>query len=229
MRRLTVLTIVTGLFLIVMIAAAVQGLPQINPPLFKSQQLPPPVQTAEPMPSATPAPLPEASSNLVGTIIGIIFLLLAGAAAVLVLVLVIRALLRAWRDRPMRFRDGSAVASDLREQPEPTEPEVAAPVIRRGIEGALRIIDERAVPTDAIVAAWIGLEESAADAGLARGASETASEFALRIITRRAGISDAAQQLLRLYESVRFGAYTASEDDRAIARAALKLIEKGWQ
>lgn len=229
MRRLAVLGAISGLFLIVMIAAAVQGLPQINPPVLETHQLPPPAETVAPIPTGTPTPLPEANSDVIGTIIGIIFLILAGAAAIAVLVLVIRALLRAWRDRPMRFRDDSDVGGDLQEQIEPEEPDVAAPVIRRGIEGALRSIDERAIPTDAIIAAWIGLEESAADAGIARGVSETASEFAVRIITRRAGISDAAQQLLRLYENVRFGDYIAGEDDRVAARAALRIIEKGWQ
>lgn len=229
MNRLAVLGTVSGLFLIIMIAAAVQGTAQINPPVLEPQQIPPVAETAAPMPTGSPAPLPEANSDLVGTIIGIIFLILAGAAVVAILLLVARALLRAWRDRPMQVRAGSEVGLDLEEQDSPDESDVAAPVIRRGIDGALRSIDERAVPTDAIIAAWVGLEESAADAGLARGVSETASEFALRIITRRSGISDAAQHLLRLYERVRFGGYVATEDDRDAARSALRIIEEGWR
>ena len=61
--------------------------------------------------------------------------------------------------------------------------------MQRGIAGALATIDERATASDAIVAAWIGLEESAADAGVKRAASETPGEFVVRIITLRPGLS----------------------------------------
>ncbi|MGM7665470.1 DUF4129 domain-containing protein [Microbacterium sp. A93] len=229
MKRLAMFGAVVGLFLIVMIAASVQGIPDINPPVLEPREIPPVEASTEPMPTGIPTPLPESNSDVIGAIIGVIFFVLASAAALAIIVLVVRALMRAWRDRPMRIRDGSDVGIDLQEQALPDEPDVAAPVIRRGIQGALRLIDERAVPTDAIIAAWVGLEESAADAGTARGMSETPSEFALRIITRREGISDAARELLRLYENVRFGDLAADEGDRDRARAALRIIEEGWR
>jgi hypothetical protein len=178
----------------------------------------------------TMAPIPEnPTSEIVGAIIGFVFLALAVVAAILVLLLVVRALARAWRDRPLRTQEGVETALDLHEQAADAELDVAAPVIRRGIQGALRAIDERPVPADAIIAAWVGLEESAADAGITRGVSETPSEFALRIITRRSGITDAAGELLRLYERVRFGGYAAEERDRTSARVALQQIEEGWR
>lgn len=229
-KRFAAVGVVVGLFLIVMIAAAVQGTASIE--LAPSEPrdpatVPPDVQESS-MPSM--APIPEnPTSEIVGAIIGYVFLALVVVAAILVLLLVLRAVARAWRDRPLRTREGAETTFDLHEQVADAEQDVAAPVIRRGIQGALRTIDERLVPTDAIIAAWVGLEESAADAGITRGVSETPSEFALRIITRRSGITDAAGELLRLYERVRFGGSTADESDRTSARVALQQIEEGWR
>lgn len=229
MKRLALIGSVVGLFLIVMLAASIQGTPSINPPPLEPQTASPLEETAEPSPAPSSSFPPDPPSNDLNGIIMLIFVVIVAAAAIVILFLVVRALLRAWRDRPMRIRDGSDVGFDVQVSESPAEPDVSAPVIRRGIDGALRLIDERPLPTDAIVAAWVGLEESAADAGIARGVSETPAEFALRIITRRAGISDAASELLRLYERVRFGGHSADEIDRDTARGALKVIEEAWR
>ncbi|GGD85198.1 DUF4129 domain-containing protein [Microbacterium murale] len=229
MRRLAAVVVV-GLFLIVMVATAVQGTPSIDlaPSEPRDGVTAPPVVQESSMPTMTPIP-ENPASDIVGAIIGFVFLALAVVAVILVLLIVLRALARAWRDRPLRTQEGAETTFDLQEQVADAEPDVEAPVIHRGIQGALRTLDERPVPTDAIIAAWIGLEESATDAGIIRGASETPSEFALRIITRRSGISKAAGELLRLYERVRFGGYTAEESDRTSARTALQQIEEGWR
>ncbi|WP_194419875.1 DUF4129 domain-containing protein [Microbacterium abyssi] len=229
MKRLAYTAGLLGLFAIVMLAASVQGTPTIRPPDL-AQVDGEPFEVPEPTasPSGSPAPLPEPGSDLVEAIIGVIFLIFALVAATLIAILVVRALMRAWRERPLQRRDDGGVAFEMSGEGL-QEPDAAAPAIRRGIDGALRSIEERATPTEAIIAAWVGLEESAADAGLTRGRSETPAEFALRIITRRAGITQAATELLRLYERVRFGGHVADEVDRAAARAALKTIEEGWR
>lgn len=228
MKRLAYTAGLVGLFAIVMLAASVQGTPTITPPdlaRIDGERFEPPEPTMTP--DGSPTPLPERGSDLTEMIIGAIFLIFALVAATLIVTLVIRALMRAWRDRPLRRRDDGGAAFELSGEDSPED--AAAPAIRRGIEGALRSIEERTTPADAIIAAWVGLEESAADAGLTRGRSETPAEFALRIITRRAGITDAATDLLRLYERVRFGGHQADEADRTAARAALKTIEEGWR
>lgn len=229
MKRLAYTTGLVGLFAIVMLAASVQGTPTITPPdlaRIDGERFEPPDPTTTP--DGSPTPLPDPGSDLAEVIIGAVFLIVALAAAILIAFLVVRALMRAWRDRPLRRRDDGGADFEL-PGGEAGEHDAAAPAIRRGIEGALRSIEDRATPTDAIIAAWVGLEESAADAGLTRGRSETPAEFALRIITRRVGITDAATDLLRLYERVRFGGHRADEADRAAARAALKTIEEGWR
>lgn len=230
MRRFAAVGGVIGLFLIMMIAAAVQGTPSIElaPSEPRGGASMPPMTQETPMP--TMAPIPEnPASETIGAIIGFIFLVLGLIAVILVLLLILRALLRVWHDRPLRTQEGAATSFDLQEQGADPAADASAPVIRRGLQGALRAIEERSIPGDAIVAAWVGLEESATDAGLIRGVSETPSEFALRIITRRSGISDAARELLGLYESVRFGGHVAGENDRDAARRALQHIEEGWR
>lgn len=221
---------IVGLFVVVMLAASVQGSPIITPPEFAPATAPPieiPEETAAP--SGTPTPVPEPTNDIADTILGLIFLLLGIAVIAVVLVFVVRALLRMWQDRPLRTRDGGDIEFEGSAADASQETDAAAPAIRRGIDGALRSIDEQAQPSDAIVAAWVGLEENAADAGLTRGRSETPAEFALRIITRRTGIADAATALLKLYERVRFGGHLADESDRDAARAALNTIEEGWR
>lgn len=229
MKRFALVGVVAGLFLIMMIAASVQGTPTITPPSDPAD-LPPatPIEESPTMPSMGPVP-PDQTSDVMATVIGSVFFVLLAAAAAVIVVLLVRALARAWQDRPLKRTDGIEVGADLEGESQPAEPEAAVPVILRGIAGALRVIDEGPVPNDAITAAWLGLEESAADAGITRGVSETPSEFTLRIMTQRVGITDAARDLLRLYERVRFGGYVALESDRDVARASLARIEEGWR
>lgn len=229
-QRSGLLVTVVALFLLVMTAAAVQGAPTIRPVGSTSEPLPPETMPELSESTGTPAPLESNPiTELIGSIAFGILMLLAAAGAVALIVLVIRALLRAWRDRPLARRDGGETGTSLAAEPRAAEPEIVATLIQRGIAGALHEIEAGSIPSDAIIAAWVGLEESAADAGLTRGPSETPAEFTVRIISRRAGISSDARILLRLYERVRFGGYFAVEDDREIARSALRSIEAGWR
>lgn len=229
-RRLGLVSAVAVLFLIVMIAAAIQGTPTFRP----SDPVPPP--SAQPVPTTMPGPtgLPEgieidpASSAVLRAAAGILVLLVA-AGVIVLLVIITRAVLRAWRNRPTERREGAEVAAEIAGAPAVPEPQVVVDAIRRGIAGALQAIDDRALPADAVIAAWVGLEESAADAGVARAPSETPGELALRIITRRSGIEDEASELLALFERVRFGAHEATEAERRAARSALRRIEEVWR
>src|SRR5699024_4436001 len=48
----------------------------------------------------------------------------------------------------------------------PIAPDV--PALRRGAAAARSVLDKKAVPTDAIIAAWVELEEAAASSGVPR-------------------------------------------------------------
>ena len=78
----------------------------------------------------------------------------------------------------------SAVApatSDIQIEP---EPEPGTPALRTGIELALQVLDEQREPADAIVRAWLGLQETAAESGIVRRPAETPTEFTSRILGR---------------------------------------------
>lgn len=220
-----------GLFAIVMIAAALQGVPQIRPPRLDVQPPPPPSETAAPAPTNTGMPeIPR--DEPVAVIIAIILMTLLAAGAAALLFVIVRSLVRMlremWSSRRLRMRDAGPIAADGGAGGAPDgDPEPR--VIRRGIADAIRSLDGRKTPSDSIVAAWMALEETAADSGLSRGSSETAGEFALRIIARRGQVAEAAGDLLLLYERVRFGGLVAGEEDRAAARALLARIESGWR
>ena len=219
---------VIGLFLIAMLAAAVAGTPTFAPtgptpdpnPLPSVQQTLPPIQDGD-------AKVHEGDDTFL-IILGILLLALLAAAVVTALVLIIRALLVSWRERPLRRREGgNADTEGLAGVVADAAPD--APTMRRGIRAARAAIDEHPSPTDAIIAAWIGLEQTAADSGVGRGISETPAEFTLRMLLRRPGIDHATRELLRLYEAVRFGGHAADETKRAAAARALAEIEQGWR
>lgn len=223
---------ITGLFAVVMFAAAAQGLPQFSlgpdeGPSSTSEEVVPPA----PMESSPPPMEPPEDSPLL-TIIGFVLAALVAAAVLAAAYFGLRLLLRflkgLWRDRPLARQEVAHVDAEvLVGAALDAEPDEAT--IRRGIAEALRTIDERPAPGDSIVAAWVGLEESAADAGAGRGANETPSEFTVRIIGRRTGIAADVVTLLALYEQVRFGGRDADEGDRATASACLRGIQAGWR
>jgi len=218
------------LVIVAMFAAAAQGTPRFDPPDWKfetggGREVPtlPPAPSESPLPDLLPRQAEEG-----GSLVGWILAALGAAVVAVLLFFLVRALVRAWLARTPR-RDAEAPGVETFATEAEPDPEAAAPEIRRGIAFARREIDEHAAPSDAIVAAWVGLEQSAADAGLVRGAAETPAEFALRIITRREAIAADARALLGLYERVRFAGRVATEDDRAAARRALDAIEEGWR
>ncbi len=105
---------------------------------------------------------------------------------------------------------------------------VDAPVVRRGIARALAALDDVRDPSDAVVQAWLGFEDAAVAAGAARTPSETPTEYAVRIISRFDADRTSAEQLVRLYEDVRFGGRRADAETVATARACLLRLQASW-
>ena len=220
---------IAGFFALVMFAAATQGLPHFAPWPIDDGEPPPAENIPAPMESSSPPPLAEQPADpLILAIIGYVVAALIVIAVLVMLSFALRYLVQLWRDRPLARRHAADVVVDVVAAPvADAEPDEA--VIRRGIDEALRTIDERPEPGDSIVAAWVGLEESAADAGAGRAANETPSEFTVRIIGRREGIAADVVMLLGLYEQVRFGGHVADEDDRVRAATCLRGIQEGWR
>ncbi|MFB8190906.1 DUF4129 domain-containing protein [Microbacterium sp. NPDC055988] len=231
-RVLLPLVILAGLFTILMFVAAHQGLPRFRP-LPGNGADPVDGVTGEPAPGATPpVPIQEPEDSPLRDVIGAIMATLVAIAVLTLLFFGARMLIRhlrgLWRDRPFAQRDGADIdASAIGATEVEAEPDTTT--IRRGIDQALRAIDLDPEPGDSIVAAWVGLEESAADAGAGRAPNETPSEFTVRILGRREGIAAEVITLLGLYEQVRFGGLVAGEHDRATAASCLRGIQAGWR
>ncbi|WP_110589236.1 DUF4129 domain-containing protein [Microbacterium suaedae] len=221
--------LVGGSFLVVIAAAGWQGRPLFTPPVLEWQddvELPTQQPVSPPsLPASDNDPVFDLSEIFAPGSVGriVLFTVLAIVGAVL-LSLLLRWLIRR---RPRARRGGADVeAIGFSETPSPV---VQAPVVRRGIDGALARIDDARPPGDAIVSAWVGLEEAAEDAGRARGVSETPAEFTARILGERVGADDELRILLGLYERVRFGGYDATDADRAAARHSLARMREVWR
>jgi hypothetical protein len=156
----------------------------------------------------------------------IVLWVVAAAVAVGIAVL----LWRLWAGRPSRAATGPAVALEtaMSEIPVAPEPEPDAPALRTGIELALQVLDEQREPADAIVRAWLGLQETAAESGIVRRAAETPTEFTSRILSRAFTDDRAVRTLLRLYLRTRFGDHPVTTDDVATVRAALQELVRTW-
>jgi hypothetical protein len=130
-------------------------------------------------------------------------------------------------DRPSdEPRGGSAV--EVGEASTAGEEAVDAGTIRTAAASAQEEIDAHRDPGDAIVAAWVQLEEASARAGRARVPSETPGSSPADPAPE-AGLDGELETLLGLYESVRFGGERPDEAARATARRCLATIEEAWR
>jgi hypothetical protein len=143
-----------------------------------------------------------------------------------VLVYLIR---RALRRSRVRSEEQDARLSPITSPSPPSRTdEPVAPVVARGIERALQMLDDVREPSDAIVRAWLGLQEAAEASGAARRASETPGEYTTRIVTRFGTDHDAALTLLSLYQGVRFGGHPVDGATIELARSCLARLRDSW-
>jgi len=212
---------------VVVLGVLAAGPVQVEAPRWS----PPPVTpTPIQLPGATAGGLPQQAKGdpfverIVAIVLQCIFFAAVAALLVAVVVFIVRRIQR--RRRLLRRREasgdtggGTVTASDGA---------IPAPVMRRGIARALQILDEQQAPSDAVVQAWLGLEEAASDSGAGRGRAETPAEYTARIVQRFDTDSEAAQALLRLYQDVRFGGRTADAASVAAARDALLRLQESW-
>ncbi|MFJ7289119.1 DUF4129 domain-containing protein [Curtobacterium sp. NPDC098951] len=153
-------------------------------------------------------------------------LVVLGVVVAALLVLVVLHLLRK-RRRPTR-PDAIDVAGLAVEVPVDPSTEVGRQHLRRGIGRALEVLAGPRDPSDAVTAAWVGLQESAEDAGFRRGAAETPTEFTTRILRQLDVDETALGTLRRCYLAVRFGGAPATDADVAAVRTALRTLDAQW-
>ncbi|SED71347.1 protein of unknown function [Ruania alba] len=179
--------------------------------------------TAEPRsPAPTPTPtLPESDLHAPD----LRWLLVVGAvlAALVVLALLVRLLLWLRRPTPPAPPEprGLAGHGEIDEEPE-------LPVLHRGVQAAVAHLEQIHEPRDAIVAAWLALEEAAARSGVRRRPAQTPTEFTAAVLTRTGADQEAITRLLRLYHRARFSTSDPKREDVAAATEAFAALTASW-
>lgn len=84
-------------------------------------------------------------------------------------------------------------------------------------------------PRNAIVAAWHRFEVQGQRAGVPRLASETSSEYALRILDLASAEAGPVNRLAQLYREARFSAHPITEEHRSEALSALAGIRRSLE
>jgi hypothetical protein len=159
----------------------------------------------------------KAAPQWVGVLIGLILAAAAvGGIAVLVWLgaLVLREL------RAHRVREGERASVDFAVLDEPVR--VARQVAADA--GEQETLLREGDPRNGIVAAWHHFEVQGERAGVARLASETSSEYGLRILDLAEADGGSVTRLAELYREARFSDHPVTEEHRARALAALADI-----
>ena len=98
--------------------------------------------------------------------------------------------------------------------------------VRDAVAEALRRVDAAATPTNAVIVAWLALEDAAGEHGLARLPAQTPTEFTTALFEASAVPPADTIGLRTLYLRARFGGFTAGPDDVARVRVWLRHIAK---
>jgi Domain of unknown function (DUF4129) len=135
-----------------------------------------------------------------------------GMIAVTVVILLLLRLLRRLRRPLAGAQSVRGLATDAQAPPEPD-----IPVLLRGVSAAQELLTRYAEPSDAVVAAWLALEEAADRSGVHRRPSATPTEFTVAVLAATPAPPAATRELLGLYRTARFSTHpiTATDLDRA--------------
>jgi hypothetical protein len=178
---------------------------------------PPPSQTviSQPPGPMTSPQQPVSLSSVLAWVLPI------GAVAVLFLIWwVFRGAFR--RRRLGRYGSASPVT------PTPADATDPAPALRRGFQTAEQLLDTVTDPDDAVLRAWVALEEAAEQTGLPRLPSATPTEFTVEVIVATEADIDAVHELLALYHRARFSPGGLGAADLENARNCLRALGRSW-
>ncbi len=101
------------------------------------------------------------------------------------------------------------------------------PALRAAVAGADLLVRRRVPPTEAVVAAWVHLEDAAGRSGVPRKRTQTPTEFTVDVLDRTPVDPAATRALLDLYLRARFGDDPMTGADVASALAALTTLAEG--
>jgi hypothetical protein len=223
MRATTRLAVTCLLVTVVVLGAATATPWRLSPPQLSVPELTMPEQnmpTATPTESAPPPSVPEPPTDTrwLAVIAAIFLALLVAALATYV----VRQLLAIRRARTQARHDsltGGTAADSLGE-------DVDLPEIQDAVTRALAHLDGHARPRDAVVAAWVALEEAAERAGTRKDPAQTPTEFAGTVLAATPAPPAAVARLRTLYQRARFTDRPIDRPAVAQAREALADIAR---
>ena len=150
----------------------------------------------------------------------VLFTLIVVALAALALGWLVRRLGAAWRAEegltgPHRL-DGSDVPGEV--------VGVDITSLARAVARAEAHLAGSRQPRDAVIAAWVALEDEAELQGAGRDPAQTATEFTTELLARTSAPADPVAVLRRLYHRARFTSGPVTAQDVGSARGALARI-----
>ncbi|MFT4108984.1 DUF4129 domain-containing protein [Propionicimonas sp.] len=213
--------VVAAILLVVLGAAsATPWVVTLTLPNFTSAERP--VSDA-PQVTIAPQEPPErdlASADVLEKVLLVLAVVAVAALAAFGVAWLVRRLREAWRPDDEPVATDSLEGGDVRG--EAAEVDIAALATAVARAGAHLAGTE--APADAVIAAWVALEDEAAMQGAGRGPAQTATEFTAELLARTHAPADAVAVLRGLYHRARFTDRAVGADDVRRARAALARI-----
>jgi hypothetical protein len=100
--------------------------------------------------------------------------------------------------------------------------------VDQAIDQAITRLQEAASPSDAIIGAWLALEEAASRHGVVRQVWQTPTEFTRTVFRLGDRVGQPLDNLRRLYARARFSDQPSSSADVDAAQQALTEIRRSW-
>lgn len=183
-----------------------------------SPTLPPPVpiETVSPPPTTPSTPETTEISPTVKVVTLVLTCLVATALAAYLLYRGVRRLRQAELPRRTRPQTARSAGEELGDGTVTTVPDM-----RTGVDEAIGRLQGATTSEDAIIAAWLALEESAEAAGAPRTAAQTPTELTVAVLDTTPAPPETVGKLLRLYHLARFTSTPLTEKHVAEAQACL--------
>lgn len=194
------LALICLLITVVVLGAATATPWTVSPPHLPAPEISAPAQTQPPVSGDTdPAPPQEPERFDSRWFILVLVTLLTVLVAVL-LTLAARKLLQIRRETTDTTEDHLAPGTTTTALGD----DVDLPQLQDAVTRALAHLDGHPRPRDAVVAAWVALEEAAARAGTSRDPAQTPTEFTTSVLAATPAPPPAVTRLRTLYQRARF-------------------------
>lgn len=210
-----------------LVVVAVLGAATATPWTFSTPRLPTveisQAPQSQPAPSGTPeAPPAQQPDPADNRWVVLVLVTLVGLLIAVLLTLAVRKLLSIRREPTDLDPDNLAAGTTT----DTLGDDIDLPELQDAVTRALRHLEGHARPRDAVVAAWVALEEAAERAGTRRDPAQTPTEFTSTVLAATPAPPDAVTRLRTLYQRARFTDRPIDTTTVAQARTALADIAR---